>query len=364
MSSFVHSRRAAASWIGSDTSSKASTRPTATHQIARRSGRRWATEWTASSVSRMSSSPPASLRSQARMPRCQRVRCACRKDLSSAPSSARGLGCDGAGGVRSGKKSSTSDASARPESSASSRYAGYSRKATFGSPCTKSSTNFLSCTTAWSMQVTFAAASALRPPKLFSNTSQKRVAPARPTMLSAPLTWCRCSGQLPSTVLSCGAAEYVAICERTRSSAWSTSGLIHVRVVGSAMGLALCDLEACDGALQPVCKLRQARRGERGRPGALGSELRHAEDDLHLAGDLVGRNGLLARRVRDGADELREAVRNLLDLAQRLVGFVRGLRPLYHAARAALHGLDRVLRIALNALHDGADVLRRLRRAL
>ena len=68
------------------------------------------------------------------------------------------------------------------------------------------------------------------PPKLFSSASQKRVAPLIPTMFSAPLTWCRWSGQL----VSAPAASSV----RTRSSAWSTSAVIHDRMVVSGISRA------------------------------------------------------------------------------------------------------------------------------
>ena len=65
-----------------------------------------------------------------------------------------------------------------------------------------------------------------------------------------------------------------------------------------------------------------------------------------FAATCVGRRRLLLGRVRDRADQLGELARHLLDLAQRLAGLVGGLGSLDHALRAALHGRDRVLRVA------------------
>ncbi len=57
------------------------------------------------------------------------------------------------------------------------------------------------------------------PEKLPSIASQKRVAPLSPTMRSAPLTWCRCSGHMLSAAGSCGDAENLAMLSRTFSNA-------------------------------------------------------------------------------------------------------------------------------------------------
>ena len=57
------------------------------------------------------------------------------------------------------------------------------------------------------------------PEKLPSIASQKRVAPLSPTMRSAPLTWCRCSGHMLSESVSSGDAENFAILSRTCSNA-------------------------------------------------------------------------------------------------------------------------------------------------
>ena len=73
------------------------------------------------------------------------------------------------------------------------------------------------------------------PERLPSIASQKRVAPLSPTMRSAPLTWCRCSGHMPSTSVSSGDAENLAMLSRTCSNAWSTSAVIQERMVASAM---------------------------------------------------------------------------------------------------------------------------------
>jgi hypothetical protein len=71
--------------------------------------------------------------------------------------------------------------------------------------------------------------------RLRSSVSQKRVAPARPTMRSAPLTWCRCSGQTLSSAGSSRTVRNFTMLRRTVSSAWSTSAVIQERIVVSAM---------------------------------------------------------------------------------------------------------------------------------
>jgi hypothetical protein len=73
------------------------------------------------------------------------------------------------------------------------------------------------------------------PAKLPSIASQTRVAPESPTMRSAPLTWCRCSGQGCSTASFSGAAENRAMESCTKVSARSTSALIQERRVVSAI---------------------------------------------------------------------------------------------------------------------------------
>ena len=75
----------------------------------------------------------------------------------------------------------------------------------------------------------------LMPAKLPSIASHTSVAPFRPTMRSAPLTWCRCSGQGCSTASFSGAAENLAIESWTSVSARSTSALIQDRRVVSAI---------------------------------------------------------------------------------------------------------------------------------
>ena len=189
-------------------------------------------------------------------------------------------------------------------------------------------------------------------------------------MRSAPLTWCRCSGQGCSTASFSGAAENLAIESWTSVSARSTSALIQERRVWSAMRISRgfpdqrSQLEAGDRALQTVGQLREARRRAGGLLGAVGGELGDAQNHLHVGRDARGARRLLLRRLRDRIDQLGELARDRADLAQRLVGLVGRLGSLHHALRAALHGLDRVLRVALNRLHDRADVLGRLAGAL
>src|SRR5688572_2513963 len=304
------------------------------------------------------------------MPRWKTARCACRYAASSAFGRLFACGCAGACRARSGKNSSFSEASFLPERVASSLYTGYRRSGTSAWPRARSATNSFSASTARSM-VPIAApffGACARPEKLPSIASQKRVAPASPTMRSAPLTWCRWSGQTRSTASSSGLPVILAMLSRTSFSAWSTSALIQDRRVALAMsslcsGSPLCQLEARYRVLQPVGERGEPLRRAGGLLGALGGELGDAQNHLHVGRHARRRRRLLLRRRRDRADQLGQLVRHLPDLAQRLVGLVGGLGSRHHVRRAALHRLHRVLRVALNRLHDRADVLGRLGRA-
>ena len=77
------------------------------------------------------------------------------------------------------------------------------------------------------------------PDKPPSMASQKRVAPASPTMRSAPLTWCRCSWQEPSAAVLSGSATKRAMCSCTSDNAWSTSVVIQDRMVVEAVPMTL-----------------------------------------------------------------------------------------------------------------------------
>src|SRR5262245_6138403 len=146
-----------------------------------------------------------------------------------------------------------------------------------------------------------------RPLKLPSIASQKRVAPASPTMRSAPLTWCRWSGQTRSTASSSGFPVTLAMFSRTTFSAWSTSALIQDRSVALAMCRSavplpspLRQLEARHRALQAVGQRGQPGGRAGGLLGALGGELRDAENDLHVRRHARGRSRLLLGGGGDG----------------------------------------------------------------
>ncbi len=73
--------------------------------------------------------------------------------------------------------------------------------------------------------------------KLASMDSQKRVAPASPTMRNAPDTWCRCPGHGASSARLSGSTENLAICSRTTARAWLTSAVIQERRVESGLAI-------------------------------------------------------------------------------------------------------------------------------
>jgi len=113
------------------------------------------------------------------------------------------------------------------------------RSGTSAWPRARSPTKSFSASTARSMMPIAAALgrAPLKPAKLPSMLSHTSVAPFRPTMRSAPLTWCRCSGQGCSSASFSGAAENLAMDSWTSVSARSTSALIQERSVWSAMRL-------------------------------------------------------------------------------------------------------------------------------
>src|SRR4029453_17341332 len=150
----------------------------------------------------------------------------------------------------------------------------------------------------------------------------------------------------------------------TTLNAWSISVLIQDNSVAEILAMAVFsgELEARHGVFQTVGKRRQLRGGVGGFSGAFRRELGDAENRLHVFGSASSVAGLSLPRTRDCTDQFGELVGDLLDLAQRPIGFIRGLRAFDHALRAALHGFDCVLSVALNALYDRSDMLGRSRR--
>src|SRR5262245_14886522 len=152
----------------------------------------------------------------------------------------------------------------------------------------------------------------------------------------------------------------------TTLNAWSISVLIQDNSVAETLAMAIVsgEFEARDGVFQTVGERRQFRGGVGGLSGPFRRELRDAENRLHVFVSARSVAGLTSRGVRDRTDEFGELIRDLLDLAQRPIGFVRGFRALDYPLRAALHGFDRVLSVALNAFYDRSDMLGRFRRML
>src|SRR5258705_651375 len=145
------------------------------------------------------------------------------------------------------------------------------------------------------------AASGSAPPRPLnpaSIASQKRVAPARPTMRSAPLTWCMWPGQGCSRAPFCGSAPNFAICSRTTVRAWLTSAVIHDSSVESGFNIgSLRHLEVRYRALQAVRERREALRGRRGLLRAFRGQLGDRENRLHVRGDLGLRSRSLMGQV-------------------------------------------------------------------
>src|SRR4051812_2186111 len=148
----------------------------------------------------------------------------------------------------------------------------------FALPRESSSTKSRSARTARStMPSACCGSAAFTAPKLVSIASENRVAPARPTMRNAPLTWCTLSAHGFSAAASPGAATNLAIASRTAFNAWSTSALIQERTIGFDMGgaltLRLRELEARYRVLQAGGELGQLRGGACRLLRALGGEL-------------------------------------------------------------------------------------------